>query len=85
MVEILYLAERCKIPLNFETVKSQLQNLDNYRILDLDMEIVTTAKTIQGLELHDRLIVASSAFLGVSILTCDLIIRNSGIVQTIWS
>lgn len=85
MVEILYLAERCKIPLDFETAKSQLQGLDNYRILALDMEVVSAAETIQGLELHDRLIVASAVFLQVPIVTCDSVIRDSGIVQTIWS
>jgi len=55
LVEILYLSERHKIPLDFDVVKSQLQHLDNYKIIDLDLDIVETAKNVQGLELHDRL------------------------------
>ena len=85
MVEILYLSERHKIPLDFEVVKSQLQHLDNYRVLDLDLDIVDTAKTIPGLELHDRLIVASAVSLNLSILTSDETIRDARIVKTIWS
>lgn len=85
MVEILYLSERHKIPLDFDVVKSQLQYLDNYRIIELDLDIVETAKQVQGLELHDRLIVASALSLNVSILTSDQIIRDSGFVTTIWN
>lgn len=84
MVEILYLAERNKIPLDFEEVRHKLLHLDNYRIIDLDFDIVETAKTVQGLELHDRLIVATALFLNVPILTSDQIIRGSGQVDVIW-
>jgi hypothetical protein len=30
-----------------------------YRMVDIDFDIVETAKTVQGLELHDRLIVST--------------------------
>jgi PIN domain nuclease of toxin-antitoxin system len=43
MVEVLYLSERNKIPLNFEKVKRKLKNLHNYRIVNLDLDIVETA------------------------------------------
>ena len=85
LVEILYLSERHKIPLDIDVVKTQLHALDNYRIVDLDLEIVETAKRVTGLELHDRLIVASALSVHVPILTSDEMIRESGIVQTIWS
>ena len=55
LVEILYLAERNKIPINFEEVKRRLNESDNYQVVDLSLDIVEVAKTIQGLELHDRL------------------------------
>ena len=84
IVEILYLSERNKIPLDFEDLKRKLLPLDNYRIVDLDFDIVETAKTVQGLELHDRLIVSTSLSLNVPILTSDQIIKNSGQVDVIW-
>ena len=85
MVEVLYLSERNKIPLNFEKVKRKLKNLDNYRIVNLDLDIVETARIVQGLELHDRLIVASALSLKVPILTSDEIIRDAGIVDVVWT
>ena len=84
IVEILYLSERNKIPLGFEDLRRKLLPLDNYRIVDLDFDIVETAKTVQGLELHDRLIVSTSLSLNVPILTSDQIIKNSGQVDVIW-
>ena len=85
MTEVLYLAERNRIPLNFQKVKDKLEHLDNYRIIDLDLDIVETAKRIQGLELHDRLIVATALFWDVPILTSDQMISDAGIVDVIWN
>jgi len=84
IVEILYLSERNKIPLDFEDVRRKLLPLDNFRIVDLDFDIVETAKTVQGLELHDRLIVATSLSLNIPILTSDQIKKESGKVYVIW-
>jgi PIN domain nuclease of toxin-antitoxin system len=84
IVEILYLSERNKIPLDFEEVRRKLLYLDNYIIIDLDFDVVETAKAVQGMELHDRLIVSSALSLNVPILTSDALIRNSGIVYVIW-
>ena len=83
IVEILYLSERNKIPLNFEDMRTRLLHLDNYRIVDLDFDIVETAKRVQGLELHDRLIVSTSLALNIPILTSDQIIKDSGQVDVI--
>jgi PIN domain nuclease of toxin-antitoxin system len=52
--------------------------------MDLDMDIVGISKTIQGLELHDRLIVATALFLKVPILTSDEVIKEAGVVSVIW-
>ena len=85
MVEILYLSERNRIPLNLEEARRKLLRLDNYEIVDLDLGIVETARTVQGLELHDRLIVSTALSLNVPILTSDQIIRDSGQIDVIWS
>jgi PIN domain nuclease of toxin-antitoxin system len=84
VVEILYLSERNKISLEFEEMKHWLLHLDNYKIVDLDLDIVETAKTVQGLELHDRLIVSTALSLNIPILTSDQIIKDSGQVDVIW-
>jgi len=84
LVEILYLAERNKIPINFEEVKRRLNESDNYQVVDLSLDIVEVAKTIQGLELHDRLIVSTGKYLAIPILTSDLPISNSNLIDVIW-
>jgi len=85
IVEILYLSERNKIPIDFEEVRDKIIPLDYDKIVDLDFDIVETAKTIRGLELHDRLIVSTSLFLNIPILTSDKIIKESDHVVTIWN
>jgi predicted nucleic acid-binding protein len=84
MVEILYLSEKNRIPLDFRDAKNRLRHADNYNVMDLDMDIVGISKTIQGLELHDRLIVATALFLKVPILTSDEVIKEAGVVSVIW-
>jgi len=69
LVEILYLSEKNRIPLDFRDAKNRIRHVDNYKVTDLDMDIVGISKTVQGLELHDRLIVATALFLNVPILT----------------
>ena len=85
MVEILYLSERNRVPLNLEEMRRKLLYLDNYEIIDLDLDIVETARTVQGLELHDRLIVSTALSLNVPVLTSDQIITDSGQVDVFWS
>ena len=85
MVEILYLSERNRIPLNLGEARRKLLRLDNYDIVDLDLDIVETARTVQGLELHDRLIVSTALSLNVPILTSDQVITDSGQIDVIWS
>ena len=85
MVEILYLSERNRIPLNLKEMRRKFLHLDNYEIVDLDLDIVETARNVKGLELHDRLIVSTALSLNVPILTSDKIISASGRIDVIWS
>ena len=71
--------------MNLEEARRKLLRLDNYEIVDLDLGIVETARTVQGLELHDRLIVSTALSLNVPILTSDQIIRDSGQIDVIWT
>ncbi|MCK4763806.1 MAG: PIN domain-containing protein [Candidatus Aminicenantes bacterium] len=84
MVEIMYLTEANKIPVDFNSIKEKILRSDNYRIIDLSMEIVGIAKENKGLELHDRLIVATGIYLGTPILTCDKAIVDSNSIEVIW-
>lgn len=84
IVEIMYLAERKRIQVNLEDVIRKIQNSDNYYFVDLSVGIVEIAKTIKGLELHDRLIVATGKYLDYPILTCDKSLSSLKEVEVIW-
>jgi PIN domain nuclease of toxin-antitoxin system len=83
-VEILYLSEKSRININFDELRKVIEPLDNYEVVDLNLDIVESAKHIQGLELHDRLIVATAKFYDIPILTSDQEIINYKSVNTIW-
>ena len=61
-----------------------LEKTNNYIVVDLDLEIVNVASKISGMDLHDRLIVATAKYLEVPIISNDKVIRNSGIIVIIW-
>jgi predicted nucleic acid-binding protein len=84
IVEIMYLAERNRIPVKLEETLSKIAISDNYHIVDLDVDTIQSAKTIHGLELHDRLIVASARQLNLPILTNDTVIVKSNMIEAIW-
>jgi PIN domain nuclease of toxin-antitoxin system len=85
IVEIMYLAERKKIPLKLDDVLEKVASSDNYQIVELSTEIVNVAKDLQELELHVRLIVATAKYLALLILTSDSEILESNLVEAIWS
>lgn len=84
MVEIMFLSESHRIPIDFQVTKQKIRESDNYMIVDLDIDIVDVCRDIHGLELHDRLIVATAKRYKVPILTSDRAITQSGIIEVIW-
>ena len=86
LVEVLYLSEKSRVKLKLSDLMNRIKNHNNYRIIDLDTNILQTAEKIssKNLELHDRLIVATAVYLKVPILTSDKIIRESKLTETIW-
>jgi len=85
LVEIMYLVEKNRISLDLKDFILKIKNSENYRIMDLDVDIIEVASKIKGLELHDRLIVATAKHLDIPIITSDQVIIDSGIIRVIWS
>ena len=84
LVEILYLSEKKRIPINLDQAIDALSSRSNYEIVELDAPIMKEAKHVRGLELHDRLIVSTARFLGVPMITSDKQIADSGFVEVVW-
>jgi PIN domain nuclease of toxin-antitoxin system len=84
LAEIMYLAERGRIPLNLFSLIEQIENCDNYQIIDLDVRIIKISNSIKNFELHDRLIVSTAKLLNIPLLTSDSEIKNSKTIEVIW-
>ena len=85
LVEILYLSEKKRITVNLEESLDMIQESANYSIVDLTPPIVRLAEKIQYPEIFDRLIISTAQYLDVPLITSDKGIRESGIIETIWS
>jgi predicted nucleic acid-binding protein len=85
LVEILYLSERRRIPVDLTTLDDLLAHSSNYTVVAVGFEVVKTTAAIDDIpELHDRLIAGTAAWLDVPILTNDPVMMASLHVQTVW-
>lgn len=71
LMEIIYLAEKHKIPINLEETINAINSKSCYSIIDFNVEILKVSKTVQFYELHDRLILATSKYLKIPIISSD--------------
>jgi PIN domain nuclease of toxin-antitoxin system len=59
--------------------------MPNYSILPLDLDVVKAAYGLRILaDPSDRLIVATALTLGLSLITADSTIADSGLVPVVW-
>jgi predicted nucleic acid-binding protein len=85
LMEILYLSECQRIPLDLTTLEELLTQSSNYAVVPVGLEVVKAAAAIDDIpELHDRLIAGTATWLGIPILTNDPVMRSSQHVQTVW-
>jgi len=85
LMEVLYLSEHRRIPIDLGTLDNLLAQSGNYAVVPVGYEVVRAASGIDDVpELHDRLIAGTAAWLGIPILTNDPIMIASQYVQTVW-
>ncbi|WKZ15019.1 MAG: PIN domain-containing protein [Candidatus Jettenia caeni] len=58
LMEIFYLTEKGRVNVSFHKLLSNLEKSSNYEIVPFDTRLLKIVETIQGLEVHDRLILA---------------------------
>lgn len=84
LLELLYLLKKKGLEDNFLLILNKLKKNKKYSILSLDLIILEEVlKVSSGLEMHDRVIVASAELLKIPLITKDAIIRNL-YQNTIW-
>lgn len=85
LFEIVYLIEKRKIAINFESLLKDLDRARNYKIEPLCLPIIEKSRTIQrGIkDPWDRLIAATALHLGMPLISRDRSLRKLGL-QIIW-
>lgn len=85
LMEILYLSEKNRISTTLPDVTNLIQGSTNYLIYPITGEVVQKAKGITDIpELHDRIIAATAAILGLDLISKDGVIGKSAFLKTIW-
>ncbi len=85
LMEILYLSEHRRIPIDLGILGNLLAQSGNYAVVPVGYEVVRAAAAIDDVpELHDRMIAGTAAWLGIPILTSDPAMMASQHVHTIW-
>lgn len=84
LMEILYLAEKKRIPVSLlETVKL-IQTHPAYIVIDLTVDIVLEAEKVDFYELHDRMILATAKYLSIPIISSDEKFLEVPDLKVIW-
>ena len=84
LMEIMYLAEKHRINISLSQTINQLNNSLLYKIVDLNPEIILVANSIDFFELHDRLILATTKWLDIPIISSDRKFDDVPEIKVIW-
>jgi PIN domain nuclease of toxin-antitoxin system len=85
LAEIMFISKKGRITLTFEKTLMKIEECDNIQIASLDVGILRISDKIGvDMEMHDKLIVATSLHFGATLITRDRFIRNSQICPTLW-
>lgn len=83
LMELLHLVEKGKVNLSFNRLLLTLEESSNYQIIPFDTRLLKIAQTMRGLEVHDRIILATATLTNSPIVTKDKDMIGKGIL-TIW-
>ncbi len=84
LMEILYLSEKDRIPVDLNETLRKIQASECYAVVDLNAEILKVAASLDFRELHDRLILATAKWFEVPVLSSDGEFRQVEGIEVIW-
>ncbi len=85
LMEIMYLSEKHRIELDLTETLELLRSSTKYIIVDLNPAILKVAEKIVFDELHDRLILATAAWLGIKIISSDSKFSTVAGIEVVWN
>ena len=77
LLEILWLIEKGKYPISFKSLKDVLKRNLAFETVPLTYELVELSEGLKGVELHDRVIVATAIMTDTELVTKDLTIPKA--------
>ena len=83
LLEIKHLVERGRIDTKFEDIISFIEKGSNFTVIPIDLKILRIAFTLEELEIHDRLVVATAINTNSILIAKDREIQQSGI-NVLW-
>jgi predicted nucleic acid-binding protein len=84
LMEIMYLAEKNRIPLTLSEMLDNLASKSCYSVVDFNVDILKEAERIQFYELHDRLILSTAKLLGTPVISSDREFKTIKDIEVIW-
>jgi len=83
LMEVLYLYEKGRINLAFKNLLTKIVNSSNYKIIPFDLDILKVVETLEGLEAHDRIILATAQITDTPLVSKDRELRKTN-TNVIW-
>jgi len=84
LAEALHQIDKRKFNTTWDNLISSIRNNEAYKIVRLSEDVLDKAVSLKGLEIHDRLIVATALVTGSVLVSKDKEIRATGL-NVIWS
>lgn len=85
LMEIMFLAEKNRIPINLSETIELIRQKKCYSIIDFNTEILQVAQKIDFYELHDRLILATAKYFNCPVISKDEKFKEVSDIKTIWN
>lgn len=85
LMEIMYLAEKNKIQITLADTFDKINKSSIYSIVNLFPEIIKIAEKTDFYELHDRMILATTKWLNVPIISSDKRFDEVDKIKRIWA
>lgn len=82
--EIMHLSERRRINVDFNNILNFIYYNDGFEIINFDVMILDTMLLFEGLEMHDRMIAATSHIFNCPVITKDRELQDNQLITTIW-
>ncbi|HBU31265.1 PIN domain-containing protein [Dictyoglomus sp.] len=85
LAEVIDIAEKKRISIDYEELIDKIEENSSFEIYPLDINVLRMLKDVPNIyELHDKIIVATAKLLDAKVITKDVDIQNSKLVETIW-